>query len=401
MDNIGNIAMRDFVAFVDLNLLTLLIVSQLVATLMMVIAAGSAWQARGRYGLWYWTGAFAAIALAQLLRSLGLAFGTPTAMQTIGHIGGVLSSGLVLLGLRTFLGLPLRARPVLVLVGLSALASVSTAFMGWPAWTSLSLTLITSGVLRLWALPTLWRAWRRDGGFPLLLMLLDMGLWVGAYFLRGSTVTPGLAGSLDMARVVNAQWLLLFIALLMLQGLAVLLLINSELQRSLWALIELDPLTGLLNRRGLKSRLERLQQRASDTPGGSGLVVAMIDFDHFKSINDRFGHAAGDAVLRGLGKLLLSHVRPNDLAVRMGGEEFAVVWQAVDASQAQGLAERLRKSVAELSFDTPMGPIQATVSIGVAMPRAENEGVEELLGRADSALYKAKREGRNRVEHAF
>ncbi|MCV2350508.1 sensor domain-containing diguanylate cyclase [Paucibacter sp. Y2R2-4] len=393
--------MTVFIPFPDLHLPTLLIVYQLVATLMMVIAAGSAWQARGRYGLWYWTGAFAAIALTQLIRNLCMAFGTPTALQTIGHIGGVLSSGLVVLGLRAFLGLPLRSAPVLTLVALASVASMATAFMALPAWTSLSLTLLVSAFLRLWALPALLRAWRRDGGFPLLLMLLDMALWATAYFLRGSTSTPWFAGSVDMARVVNAQWLLLFIALLIVQGLSVLLLINSELQRSLWALIEIDPLTGLLNRRGLKSRLGRLRQRHSGEPDGAGLVVAMIDFDHFKSINDRFGHAAGDAVLRGLGKLLLSHVRPNDLAVRMGGEEFAVVWQEVDAELAMGLAERLRKSVAEISFDTPVGPIQATVSIGVAMPRTESEALEELLGRADSALYKAKREGRNRVEQAF
>lgn len=393
--------MTDFIPFPDLHLPTLLIVYQLVATLMMVIAAGSAWQARGRYGLWFWAGAFAAIALTQLMRNLGLAFGTPTALQTIGHIGGVLSSGLVVLGLRAFLGLPLRSTPVLLLVALASVASIATAFMAMPSWTSLCVTLLVSAVLRLSSLPALLRAWRRDGGFPLLLMLLDMGLWATAYFLRGSTSTPWFAGSVEMARVVNAQWLLLFIALLIVQGLALLLLINNELQRSLWALIEIDPLTGLLNRRGLKTRLQRLRQRQNGNADGSSLVVAMIDFDHFKSINDRFGHAAGDAVLRGLGKLLLSHVRPNDLAVRMGGEEFAVVWQEVDAELAMGLAERLRKSVAELSFETSVGPIQATVSIGVAMPRTESEALEELLGRADSALYKAKREGRNRVEQAF
>ncbi|MEJ6004681.1 GGDEF domain-containing protein [Paucibacter sp. AS339] len=394
--------MTSLVPLPTLHTATLLIVYQMVASLMMVVAIGSAWQTRGRYGLWYWAGAFAAVALAQLIRTIGLAAGAPTAMWNIGHIGGVVSSGLVLLGVRAFLGLPLRRPPVLIIVAVASLASLICALLAMPGWVSLTLTLLVSAALRLWALPPLLRAWRNDGGFPLFLMLLDMAIWVLAFTMRGLTSTPWFAGSEEIARVVNAQWLLLFIALLMVQSLAILLLINSELQRSLWALIEIDPLTGLLNRRGLKNRLSRLRQRNSSRPDAdAGLVVAMIDFDHFKSINDRHGHAAGDAVLRGLGQLLLAHVRPNDLAVRMGGEEFAVVWQDVDAEAALGLAERLRQSVDSSSFSTSVGPIHATVSIGIAMPRQQAEALDELLGRADSALYKAKREGRNRVEQAF
>ncbi|MFY7864202.1 GGDEF domain-containing protein [Roseateles sp.] len=393
--------MSPLVPLPHLHTETLLTVYQMVAALMTVVAISSAWQTRGRYGLWYWAGAFAVVALAQLIRSTGIALGGPPSMLNIGHVGGVLSSALVLLGVRAFLGLPLRARPVIVLTGLAAMTAMAFALLSLPGWMSLSLTLLVSAALRLWAVPPLVRAWRRDGGFPLLLMLLDMGFWVLVCVLRAGSSTPWFAGSVELSKLVNAQWLLLFIALLMVQALAILLLINSELQRSLWALVEIDPLTGLLNRRGLKNRLGRLRGRQSDKPDGAGLVVAMVDFDHFKSINDRFGHAAGDAVLRGLGHLLLSHVRANDLAVRMGGEEFAVVWQDVDADVALNLAERLRQSVAEAQFDTPAGPIQATVSIGVAMPRSEAEDLDALLGRADSALYKAKREGRNRVEQAF
>ncbi|MCV2358490.1 GGDEF domain-containing protein [Paucibacter sp. TC2R-5] len=388
--------------FPALDVPTLLTVYQMVATLMMLVTVGGAWGTRGRYGMWFWAGAFASVALAQLVRSWLLAVAPPSLLtMTVGHIGGVLSSVLVLLGVRAFLGLPLRWQPAALFAGLVALGSVSALTLGQPLWVSLSLTLSASALLRCFALRHIFRAWRVQGGFALSLMLLVLGLSVAAHALRALTSSPGFAGSSEHAVATNSVWLLVFIALLIAQAFAVLLLLNSELQRSLWSMIEIDPLTGLLNRRGLKNRVGRLRQRGAGDKAELGMVVAMIDFDHFKDINDRHGHAAGDAVLRGLGRLLLSHVRPNDLAVRMGGEEFAVVWQEVSAEDAVKLAERLRLSVADEIFSTEAGAIQCTVSIGIAMPRSQDEAVDDLLGRADAALYKAKREGRNRVERAY
>lgn len=384
-----------------LDIATLLIVYQLVATLMAVVTLGGAWSARGRHGLWLWAGAFGVIALAQLLRALLVAFGAPTPLLSIGHIGGVISSALVLLAVRSFLGLRLHVLPVALLAGLACLAAAILAGSGQPNWISLSLTLSASAALRCFALRPILRSWRSRGGFALGLMSIDLALSVAAHALRAATVTPALAGSADQAVAINGLWLLVFIVLLIGQAFAVLLLVNSELQRSLWSLIEIDPLTGLFNRRGLKNRVERLRKRGLSSKIAPHIVVAMIDFDHFKLINDRHGHAAGDAVLRGLGRLLLNHLRPNDMAVRMGGEEFAVVWQDVAAEDALKLAERLRQSVADEIFDTEAGAVHATVSIGIAMPRQQEESLDDLLGRADAALYKAKREGRNRVEQAY
>jgi diguanylate cyclase (GGDEF)-like protein len=389
--------------FPTLDVPTLLTVYQMVAALMMLVTIGGAWGTRGRYGMWFWAAAFACVALAQLLRALMLASGAPAGLltMTVGHIGGVLSSVLVLLGVRAFLGLPLHWPPAALFAGAIALASVAALSLGQPVWVSLSLTLSASALLRCFALRHIIRAWRSQGGFALVLMLIVLALSVAAHALRAATSTPAFAGSTEQSVAVNSLWLLVFIALLIGQAFAVLLLLNSELQRSLWSMIEIDPLTGLLNRRGLKSRVDRLRRRGQGTQVELDFVVAMIDFDHFKPINDRHGHAAGDAVLRGLGRLLLSHVRPNDLAVRMGGEEFAVVWQNVSADDAIKLAERLRQSVADEAFNTEAGTIHCTVSIGIAMPRSEAEAFDDLLGRADAALYKAKREGRNRVERAY
>ena len=384
-----------------LHVSTLLIVYQWVAWMLAVVTLGGAWSARGRHGLWLWAGAFGVVAVAQLLRVLLVSPGEITPWLSIGHIGGVISSALVLLAVRSFLGLRLYALPVLLFAATAGLASALATGMGQPNWVSLSLTLAASALLRAFALQPILVAWRSRGGFALGLMAIDLALSVAAHALRSGTATPVFAGSADQVAVINGMWLLVFILLLIGQAFAVLLLVNGELQRSLWSMIEIDPLTGLLNRRGLKNRVGRLRQRGLGAGAAPGIVVAMIDFDHFKSINDRHGHAAGDAVLRGLGRLLLSHVRPNDLAVRMGGEEFAVVWQGVSAEDALKLAERLRQSVADEIFKTEAGDLRCTVSIGIAMPRAQEEALDDLLGRADAALYKAKREGRNRVEKAY
>jgi diguanylate cyclase (GGDEF)-like protein len=122
----------------------------------------------------------------------------------------------------------------------------------------------------------------------------------------------------------------------------------------------------------------------------------MLDIDHFKSINDTYGHAAGDMVLREVARRLCATVRGDDEIGRLGGEEFALVLARVLSKDAEDLAERLRMSVAARPFDIGiMHPIDVTVSVGVAT--GEDSNIEDLLARADEALYQAKRTGRNRV----
>ncbi|HYR28049.1 MAG TPA: GGDEF domain-containing protein [Thermoanaerobaculia bacterium] len=146
-----------------------------------------------------------------------------------------------------------------------------------------------------------------------------------------------------------------------------------------------DPLTGLYNRRYLQESLAR--DAAIALRSGVPLLVAMLDVDEFKEVNDRGGHEAGDALLCEIASRLSAQIRSSDMVCRMGGDEFLVVLRSADPPAAISLCERWRTSL----------PAGTTVSIGLAVHRAGEETIEETIRRADAALYDAKRKGRNRV----
>jgi diguanylate cyclase (GGDEF)-like protein len=157
-----------------------------------------------------------------------------------------------------------------------------------------------------------------------------------------------------------------------------------------------DALTGLPNRRGLQGTLRRMVAHASRTK--TPLAALMIDLDHFKQINDRFGHGRGDEVLAAFGELLRGLLRESDFAARFGGEEFLVLLPATEEEGARRVAEKIRLAVRELRFE----PIdrQITVSVGVALVPDHAADAESLERGADRALYAAKNRGRDRVEVA-
>lgn len=160
----------------------------------------------------------------------------------------------------------------------------------------------------------------------------------------------------------------------------------------------LDGLTGLANRGVLNDRLPR--EWEAGRRRGTPLAAIIIDLDHFKSINDTHGHAAGDEVLRQAASALMKSARSSDLVARYGGEEFVVVAPDCDLDSAVGLAERIRVSIEELKIVEHGIPIPVTTSVGVAVAspaEADRASVAELLSRADEALYGAKESGRNAV----
>ncbi len=162
-----------------------------------------------------------------------------------------------------------------------------------------------------------------------------------------------------------------------------------------------DGLTGLANRRHLKSWLAGRFHEARRT--GRPLTVAMADVDHFKQINDRFGHQVGDEVLMSIGILLRHACRASDLAARYGGEEFVLVLPETDACAARAVCERLRQTVEKHPWQTIHPNLSVTISVGLSEGPSESpaaESHERLLGQADAQLYHAKNAGRNRVSPA-
>jgi diguanylate cyclase (GGDEF)-like protein len=159
-----------------------------------------------------------------------------------------------------------------------------------------------------------------------------------------------------------------------------------------------DELTGLTNRRSILDALE--QQLAMARRSGQPLSLLMLDLDHFKRVNDSFGHLAGDAVLRQVAAGIASRLRTQDIAGRYGGEEFLVILPGTTADGAVQLAEELRTSIAAERIEIGEGHrVTITISIGVCggIPTADQR-VEDLIDAADRALYRAKENGRDRVE---
>jgi two-component system, cell cycle response regulator len=162
-----------------------------------------------------------------------------------------------------------------------------------------------------------------------------------------------------------------------------------------------DPLTGLWNRGAIMDLLHRETQRGVRV--GEPLGVIMTDVDHFKTINDSYGHQAGDTVLAEVARRLLASVRNYDYVGRYGGEEFLILLTACSPSDLEMTAERMRAYVAEKPIQTDAGPIGVTISLGTAAQLAASLSLsrgEDLVRAADSALYSAKANGRNRVERA-
>jgi diguanylate cyclase (GGDEF)-like protein len=170
---------------------------------------------------------------------------------------------------------------------------------------------------------------------------------------------------------------------------------TKALQDMLAEQAQIDPLTGLANRRGLHQRLS--QEWARTQRQGGTLSLIMADIDHFKRINDAFGHPVGDSVLQAVAGVLKHEAREMDFPARHGGEEFTILVPGASVAEAGTLAERCRAGIEALSRPHNGQQVRATASLGVASSVGHTSW-EELVAAADDALYRAKRSGRNRVE---
>ena len=262
--------------------------------------------------------------------------------------------------------------------------------------------LVSSGIITCYTWATAYEFWRGRAEplvsrWPAIFMLFAHG----ALFLLRTPLTAIMPWS-SHDDLYASVWLtvLSFEALLFTISIAFILLAmakeRTELRHKTAALI--DPLTGIANRRAFLEAAADLFLRQGNHPRPT--AVLLIDLDHFKSINDRFGHAIGDKILQMFAEGTSAKLGPRDLIGRLGGEEFAIVLYDVNRERALAVAERIRSTFAEVASVIDNCPVHSTVSVGVVVEQIAASDITLLLSQADQALYYAKSRGRNRVELA-
>ncbi len=308
---------------------------------------------------------------------------------------GVLAFVAIRRGSQMFVGLPTDDREHVAVLVLAALAvSVGLGFdLGWMARFGPPL-LIAWTLLR--TAIEVWRGMRVSEGrsvasmvsLPFALLGAMYGSRVVVNLLRPASNLP-----LNQTSTLNESQVLMFMAFGLVLNLVGAFTVARRLVRRLQQLSVRDPLTRLLNRRGLTAQLAREAGRLRRHR--EVYSVLAIDADRFKAINDSLGHAAGDAVLVALAGVLRANARDIDQIARVGGEEFCVLLPYTDRDGALVAAERVRAAVQRQPWPGLNHPL--TVSVGVAVAERGDEAPESVLRRADAALYQAKRLGRNRV----
>jgi diguanylate cyclase (GGDEF)-like protein len=262
--------------------------------------------------------------------------------------------------------------------------------------------LLSSGIITTYTWLTAYEFWRGRSEplvsrWPAIFMLFAHG----ALFLLRTPLAAMLPWSITQ-QVFESVWLtvLSFEALLFTIAIAFILLAmakeRTEFRHRTAAMV--DPLTGIANRRSFLHDAEQLTKKQAASPCPT--AVLLIDLDHFKSINDRFGHAIGDRVLQIFAATAQDIAGPHDLVGRLGGEEFAAVLVNVTRENAAKVAEQICTSFAAMTVEVDGYPVGATLSIGLVLHEGATLDIPELLVQADSALYQAKECGRNRIEVA-
>jgi len=262
--------------------------------------------------------------------------------------------------------------------------------------------LVSSGIVATYIWLTAYEFWRGRkeplvSRWPAIFILFAHG----ALFLLRTRLASLLPWS-PTNEIFGSVWLtvLSFEALLFTIAIAFVLLAmakeRTELRHKTAAMV--DPLTGIANRRAFLHEGTLMMKR--QTLDARPTAVLLVDLDHFKSINDRFGHAIGDRVLQVFAETASANLKTTDLVGRLGGEEFAAVLYDADRERALVMAERLRSAFAAAATEVDGRPVTATVSIGMVINEDPTFDVSALLAQADQALYHAKERGRNRVEIA-
>ncbi|MDQ8756636.1 GGDEF domain-containing protein [Sphingosinicella sp. LHD-64] len=376
-------------------MLPLLIVMILLSALLSaVFVAAWATMGRPRHAL-TWSACFALGTVQWILNMISVMFdASPPGAWIIATLCGSGLIALAVIGYRQRSGLSPETGPLAAFVGVEmAAAAVFRVF--WPhAGFYLMLVPLSGLVLLPFAIHAIAvRPGLRSMGEKVamatigLLILFEIVIFLLA--LRVGATVPDPAYDIYMATLLTGLPTL-YIA----TGISGLFLLMADQTVVLQGLARRDTLTGLLNRRGFRDAVERLL-----TSPGAGCVV-LGDIDHFKGINDRFGHAAGDLALKQVGRALRLGARDDDVVARIGGEEFALFVPGSSLERVQPFIERLRAAVANVALPGHPG-LGVTMSFGIAQCGGSIEGLDAVMSRADEALYRAKTAGRDRVMSAM
>jgi diguanylate cyclase (GGDEF)-like protein len=368
---------------------------------------------------------FVATLVAAMLGAMLLFFGKQENIPALKWWGTAYLLGAASIALWTFAGATLGATLSLALNALGFVAcgmvwNASRVFhgrkpnlpglvLGALAWIAVVLTLapeasavrmtIGAGIVAIYAALTateLWSERRRalQKRWPAIAVPVLHGFVLMLPILLGDFLSP------HDAMIPGSIWVTVFSVELVLYAVGtvfvIFMLVSERTVTAHKTAASMDPLTGMFNRRGFAEATSRVIER--EASAGRPVTVMIFDIDHFKSINDRFGHPAGDEILKLFSTIVLNTLRISDLSGRIGGEEFAAL---LPCSLEEGVvaADRVREAFETSGIVVEEGPVDTTVSIGVAGGPAGTE-LEVLLAAADTALYQAKRGGRNRVEAA-
>ena len=325
------------------------------------------------------------------------AYFSPSVLLLGGNALSLIAQGMSVVALRLLLGEPLRGRLVLAIgvvgwLGVAWFGLVDLDYRRRVLWGSVAIALFM--LLNIEALRS--RLQPRGSRARKLLLLISVLALVLLVWRNGELwlgVNP--PDQISVPSATNFIYILFSGQQPLFASIGFLLLYNEILQQELHTLARIDPLTGVSNRLAIDEATTRLLERAIRQRQSLG--VLMLDADHFKSVNDRFGHSSGDKVLRALASRIRATLRETDVIGRVGGEEFVVLSPAIDLPAALLLGERIRLMVESTPMLIDDNVLQLTVSVGVAVTAlAECDGAK-VLQRADKALYAAKRAGRNRV----
>lgn len=345
-------------------------------------------------GLRFWTAARLVVGAAQLLAYARPQLGIP-ALALLEPVGWFTGWALEIAAYCTFFGFRNWQRVVLPIAGLALLAACAVPLAGAEYGELMGVIACVFALSSLSSACVLLHPRLKDPSLLQRLIGLNNGVfgvaiasWAIGAFIRGELNLTETDVS-QMAGYVSGYMLMIV------NGFGFLLMSKQRNDAVMKRLATLDDLTGLLNRRAFLARANEARMLALRLR--KPITLLMIDIDHFKQLNDRFGHATGDEALVLFARTTSGILREHDILGRMGGEEFALAMPGTDLAGAQGVAERLRQATMEIALLSCSKGYTMTVSIGVVVIEA-NEDLPAALARADRALYQAKRNGRNRVE---